>query len=659
MSVDGITVKWTPDDVIYLLPLNHTNSYTAIPNTNITSRFSTASDLISPDGHSADFGSSSTIASGTDYIAIVNNGTTASYYFYGTSNYFSLTVTPNQYFSSNDIAGSAAYYTRVASEGSAKTAEDGSITFTMKPLTTKLDFHLTGYPAGSHIRYVSVKCDSKIMRRSMRYSPATLTITGTDSSSSNIDEYTVSFDGQGAEVDASGNITVPIMMVPWTLTSGSTLTFAVLWDDGTGSYTGTYSFTASADRTFSGGKRSTTTIPYAAANNQIVSLSGKGTEAEPFLIQNADDLYALNGLVRTGGYFYALTADIDITSRTGYSATDEWTGIGTGMAPFIGTFDGRGHTIRGLKCHIPAYSVDTWKGGGLGLFAATKDSVFRNLIIEDPKIYSLDPWQINNPNYAFYHSGALMGAALGTTIVDNCHVVKSSAGADSSIFATSYAGGLVGSSAYQITMTRCSNRGVGVSVYSSDSGGLVGCAMGAGGCMMAVCYSTADVAAPIMSNIGGLIGFASSGNIYCSYVRGIYMNIGTGGTIYAGGLSGNVQCSSCYSDFTTNSISNPTAIGAIGAIAGGGSASYGCATTNTTYTITGNKGSYIFNQTVTDIADAYDWVSRDSFEWLDHTFSFVMNGTTYHPSQIWQDNVTDAPTFNTSIFHYDLTDIMN
>jgi len=101
------------------------------------------------------------------------------------------------------------------------------------------------------------------------------------------------------------------------------------------------------------------------------SLSGAGTEADPYLIANGADLafFAANPV---DGASYKLTADIVWSSYTKGAeapAANNWTAI----ASFNGTFDGNGHSISGL------YS----KGDkSIALFANATGTI-KNLTIKD------------------------------------------------------------------------------------------------------------------------------------------------------------------------------------------------------------------------------------------------------------------------------------
>ena len=113
-----------------------------------------------------------------------------------------------------------------------------------------------------------------------------------------------------------------------------------------------------------------------AAENTIV-LTGSGTEADPYLITNLDELKAFRDDVNAGNSYadkyVKLTSDIDLTNEV-------WTPIGTSnydktpTAPtvkmFAGNFDGDNHTITGLSSagYVPAAEETGSTEYSFGLF---------------------------------------------------------------------------------------------------------------------------------------------------------------------------------------------------------------------------------------------------------------------------------------------------
>ena len=73
---------------------------------------------------------------------------------------------------------------------------------------------------------------------------------------------------------------------------------------------------------------------------------GNGSENDPYQISTSEELAFLAQQVNSGnsyaGIHLELTNDIDLNNL-------EWTPIGNGEFPFMGSFDGNEHTIKNLK----------------------------------------------------------------------------------------------------------------------------------------------------------------------------------------------------------------------------------------------------------------------------------------------------------------------
>ena len=78
-----------------------------------------------------------------------------------------------------------------------------------------------------------------------------------------------------------------------------------------------------------------------------VATSGSGTESDPYLITNKEQLYILGGLVNRGisfeGKYFKLCNDIEL------DASSKWVSIGSDSARFEGILDGNGKTISNLN----------------------------------------------------------------------------------------------------------------------------------------------------------------------------------------------------------------------------------------------------------------------------------------------------------------------
>ena len=117
-----------------------------------------------------------------------------------------------------------------------------------------------------------------------------------------------------------------------------------------------------------------------------LGLKGKGTEAEPYLINNVNELMAFRNSVNAGetkynapGVWVVLCEDIDLAGTT-------WErGIGDGItATFDGNFDGKGKTIKNFNVQA---SADSDKYLCAALFGYTYGGVtIKNLTIENANV---------------------------------------------------------------------------------------------------------------------------------------------------------------------------------------------------------------------------------------------------------------------------------
>ena len=160
----------------------------------------------------------------------------------------------------------------------------------------------------------------------------------------------------------------------------------------------------------------------------VLSLAGEGTEANPYLINNVEELLwfqakvdeqAADGSTQYAGKYIKLTADIDL-------AGINWNPIGsmTGdHGSFKGVFDGDNHTISNLKIEQD--------GNGLGLFAYTSG----NAVIKNLKLNNVTVKSTNNSNYV----GGVVGNAYASTKIENVHVTG-----DVLISGRGYIGGIAG-----------------------------------------------------------------------------------------------------------------------------------------------------------------------------------------------------------------------
>ena len=259
----------------------------------------------------------------------------------------------------------------------------------------------------------------------------------------------------------------------------------------------------------------TYTVSLAAAKDLGYTIESNGS----YTVYNADGLLNVAELVNGGKTYIniTLTADIDLTGK-------DWTPIGTDYYnSYTGTFDGGGHTIKGLT----VTTNDRYAGlfGDLGEAGTVKNVVMEGV-------------QITN-NHGSGYAGGVVGNSWGT--IENCSVSGSVSG-------TMRVGGVVGNQWYG-SITGCSSsatvKGMG------DIGGVAGDTNA--GATLTACYATGNVTLEINSQKilsgGGLVGFCGGKGVRACYATGNVTSTGSStGKVLIGGFLGenNTTVTACY-----------------------------------------------------------------------------------------------------------------
>ena len=217
------------------------------------------------------------------------------------------------------------------------------------------------------------------------------------------------------------------------LNVGTGLRILSVYHDGYALYNFEYDYDAATGiLTFT----TTSFSPFAVKYDEVrtvTGLSGSGTEADPYLINDYYDLCwfrdhvntcAQDGSSQYAGKYIKLTADIDLAGIA-------WEPIGSSIkdhGSFYGTFDGDGHTIKNLY-------VDLESGqGAAGFFAKVSGSgdgpraVVKNLVFENVDVYSPDSYV-----------GGVIGNAGGNSEIRNVTVKG-----EIYIVGYGYVGGIIG-----------------------------------------------------------------------------------------------------------------------------------------------------------------------------------------------------------------------
>ena len=259
----------------------------------------------------------------------------------------------------------------------------------------------------------------------------------------------------------------------------------------------------------------TYTVSLAAAKDLGYTIESNGS----YTVTSADGLMNVAELVNGGKTDINITldTDIDLTGK-------EWTPIGTGYSnKYTGTFDGGGHTIKGLTVTTNDQFVGLF--GSIGYAGTVK-----NVMMEDVQITS---------NRSSGFAGGVAGYSEGT--IENCSVSGSVSG-------TVYVGGVVG---VQIggSITGCSSSATVKGKV--DVGGVAGQTNSSA--TLTACYATGNVIIEMdpKKNIAGgsLVGMNAGSSLLACYATGNVTSTGSStGYMHIGGFLGNnyANVTACY-----------------------------------------------------------------------------------------------------------------
>ncbi len=275
------------------------------------------------------------------------------------------------------------------------------------------------------------------------------------------------------------------------------------------------------------------------------ALKGSGTQADPYLINNAYDLETMADYADKGAHF-ALTADIVLTDAD-FEFGGSFYNVGNGIltigneekafnGTFTGSYKGQTHSITGLKMKGNTFG---------GLFGATDGAVITDLVINNAEIAAdiyggvlvgcandtiIKNIEINSSNIETVSFGSVAGGVVGvakSTTVENVTVnaVNVTAALDATSATVEYAGGIAGVFGGAIENVNITNASI-----SSDmvAGGFIGSADG-----KAVVKNSAasvdvkaDIAGGIIGRLSDTAGFGVSGAQVSGSVYGAEISAG-------------------------------------------------------------------------------------------------------------------------------------
>ncbi len=306
------------------------------------------------------------------------------------------------------------------------------------------------------------------------------------------------------------------------------------------------------------------------AQGESIFASGTGTKADPFVIETEAQLRAFaastigDDAVDYAGQYVALDADISLSGA--------WTPIHY----FAGSFDGRGHTVSGVRIGTELAPLAQSSVGFFDVLA--NGASLSNLHLTNVAVYGKLTGDYDRP-----FVGGLVGGSLGmgkNARIDNCSVVGGIVSAEGKQWA--YGGGLTASLYLDAYLTN-SWTDVTVQVKSTDglcsAGGLV--ATNSNGSMIANCAALGDVTAfsgyaytsKVSASVGGLVGQATGmfHNCYAAGNVALTMTV-TPDDPAVGGLIGQMSTSRSCNGVMTDCYYNSKATAAVNGAVGSASA---------------------------------------------------------------------------------------
>jgi len=211
----------------------------------------------------------------------------------------------------------------------------------------------------------------------------------------------------------------------------------------------------------------------------VWAMEGNGTEADPYVITNVEELQAMQDDL---GAYYMLGNDIDACDTRTWNGGAGFEPVGTEANSFVGTFDGEGHVIIGLYINRPSSHV--------GLFGCIYDNAeVNNVGLADVDVTG-------------YWGGALVGRCEGSRVFRAW-----SSGTVSGTSSDQHPlGGLIGAVYYYSFVAQCYSS---ADVYATSggslanrTGGLAG--LNSKGSIMIDCYAMGNVSGK--TKVGGLVG---------------------------------------------------------------------------------------------------------------------------------------------------------
>ncbi len=282
-----------------------------------------------------------------------------------------------------------------------------------------------------------------------------------------------------------------------------------------------------------------------AINEYQTTPAGSGTQGDPYLIDEVNDLYWMSESDSAWGSYFVQTADIDASITEVWYDSAGFSPIGNETTQFTGNYDGGGFSISNLTMH-PKGEVTEF-----GFFGSTRNATIANVSLNEVDIRLMG---------VHYRVGALIGDMVQGT-VSNSMVTGSLVSASTAAPNNNTLGGLVGAANGSANIN---SSGTDIEIRIEDGylftiGGLIGSTDS--DAKIEDSYSTGLITSTINDqpvDIGGLVGLLQ-GSIKRSHSS---VDI-TGNFDFAGGLIGSTADGSIEDSYATGSVTGDQHIGGL------------------------------------------------------------------------------------------------
>ncbi|MDF2987930.1 MAG: FMN-binding domain protein, partial [Eubacterium sp.] len=276
-----------------------------------------------------------------------------------------------------------------------------------------------------------------------------------------------------------------------------------------------------------------------------VFAGGNGSQSNPYIIENVEQLKRFAGKVNSGndynGKYITLSADVTLGGQ-------EWTPIGTAEnTGFSGNFSGAGNSVEGLTISSGATQY-AGLFGYLGTGAGISDLELTNVAI-------------STTTGAAIYAGSIAGRTANDVVINNCRIdgtVSAFAGGSAKM---SWAGGVIGSLGMGGVVANC-YANVSVTAEAASAAAYAGGVVGASGnkCVLLNAASLGNVSARAegtsLGVAGGIVG-SHGGTAYNAYSLGAVTSESADTTkSLAGGISGMVTPNTAIINAYYNNINS-------------------------------------------------------------------------------------------------------